>query len=177
MAFLFNMEEEIWKEVRDYEGIYWVSNKGRIRNRSKIIVSREKGGYKRISLSKSGKKRSFAVHRLVAFSFLPKPKEGRNEINHIDGVRNNNAPCNLEWCTRKENIKHAIEVTGNYTQHIGLWKKIKNKKQSELSRSDVLKIKKLLSEGVTGYRISKIFKVNTNTIYAIKRNQTHVNIN
>lgn len=115
--------EEIWKTIDGYEGYYEVSNLGNVRSMYREIfwnntTRRQKGrmcnfnkdskGYIRVGLNKEGKRKYISVHRLVAMSFLNKD-ETRNEVNHIDGKKSNNTLGNLEWVTRSENMKHAVE--------------------------------------------------------------------
>jgi hypothetical protein len=64
-------------------------------------------GYKRVTLCFEGRERRYAVHRLVALSFIPNA-ENKDQVNHIDGNKLNNCVSNLEWCSPKENIKHAV---------------------------------------------------------------------
>lgn len=115
---------EIWKDVVDYEGIYEVSNKGRIRTnenkttytehhgvrkwKQRILKQKLSNGSYRVSLFKHGMARSWLVHRLVAFAFLPLI-ENKNFVNHIDGSRLNNVVENLEWCNHTENNNHAFD--------------------------------------------------------------------
>lgn len=117
---------EIWKDVVGYEGIYEVSNKGRVRtHKDKVSWSNRyqkwrhwqqrylkdktpNGRDVRVSLWKDGKPKDFLVHRLVAFAFIPIVK-GKNCINHIDGNPKNNHVDNLEWCNHLENNRHAFE--------------------------------------------------------------------
>lgn len=66
-------------------------------------------GYEKIDLKKNGVRKSFKVHRLVAFSFIP-IIDGKTIINHLDGNPLNNNYKNLEWCTQKENVNHAINT-------------------------------------------------------------------
>lgn len=117
------MTQEIWRAIPNAEG-YEVSDQGRVRSidrtcfqknrwgfevsvrrKGKILsVSRQPNGYLRVSL---GRDRAEMVHRLVASAFV----EGDTalQVNHKDGVRDNNAPANLEWVTAGENIQHSYD--------------------------------------------------------------------
>lgn len=106
------MEEE-WKTIPDYPA-YQVSNFGRVksfkRSKSRILKSVVNcKGYLCVELCKNGKGKLFFVHRLVAQAFIPNP-ENKPEINHIDGHPLNNHFSNLEWCTRAENMRHAVDT-------------------------------------------------------------------
>ena len=87
---------ENWKEVPGYEGIYWVSDLGRIRSKNGFIKLRLHKGkkYYTVGLSKEGKQRTEFVHRLVAMAFLPNP-EGYNVVMHINEKKTDNRACNL----------------------------------------------------------------------------------
>lgn len=104
--------EEIWKDVIGFEGFYQVSSLGRIKrsfaNGDKIIkLHTEPAGYQLYSFSVRELKRTIRIHRVVAEAFIQNP-ECKPQINHIDGIKSNNAASNLEWCTSKENVRHAI---------------------------------------------------------------------
>lgn len=110
---------EIWKDVKGYEGIYQVSNMGRVKslarsgnNRTlKDRIMRQyvgKTGYMQVRLSKENKTRLLKVHRIVAEAFIDNPWQ-KPQVNHIDGNKTNNLVDNLEWNTSSENIKHAYD--------------------------------------------------------------------
>ncbi len=117
--------QEIWKDIKGYEGYYQVSNLGRVKSLKRkaslgrgyyrIITNRimrihkNNYGYEKISLSKNGKDKECSVHGLVAKTFLTNP-ENKRTINHIDGNKVNNHVSNLEYATDKENIAHAIRT-------------------------------------------------------------------
>ena len=106
--------EEIWKDIKGYEGLYQVSNLGRIKSLTRKNVLKEriikggiqKNGYRFVLLYKDKKVRIFKVHRLVAEAFIPNPNEYK-EINHIDENKQNNNAENLEWCTRSYNCSYG----------------------------------------------------------------------
>lgn len=104
---------EIWKPIEGYEGIYEVSDQGRVRNvkRGGRLLSCVKvaHGYIAVSLYKDGKQRMNLVHRLVALAFIPNP-ENKPQVNHLDGVKEHNTVGNLEWVLPHENIWHAIRT-------------------------------------------------------------------
>lgn len=99
---------EIWKDIKGYEGLYSVSNRGRIKNAKRILKPSNNGnGYMLIGLRKRGKRKNFYIHRLVALAFIENP-ENKPVINHKDYNRKNNDVNNLEWITVKENVNYSI---------------------------------------------------------------------
>lgn len=113
------MSQEIWKDIPNYEGLYQVSNLGRVKslpkkagrsNRSeKILNPINSNGYFIVHLSHHNELNTMFTHRLVAQAFVPNP-ENKPCVNHIDGNKQNNRVDNLEWCTRSENDKHAYKL-------------------------------------------------------------------
>lgn len=110
------MENEIWKRIPGYS-LYEVSNLGRLKTynwkgsgREAIMKPAIYRGYcKTMIKNDEGRTHTIQVHKMVALAFLTK-KENDTEINHINGVRNDNRVENLEWCTHSENLKHSFKI-------------------------------------------------------------------
>lgn len=115
---------EKWKPIQGYEGIYEVSNRGRVRNRHGKILkqgNKQHTDYKRVHLARNNSARWFLVHRLVAVAFIPQ-EEGRDIVNHLDHDKSNNDVDNLEWTTVKDNCAYAAEQGRYKTPHSNLLK-------------------------------------------------------
>ena len=124
---------EIWKDIKDYEGYYQVSNLGNVRSLEREIIKGDtfqvrkakiKGqwlspdGYPQVKLSKDNKDKNISVHILVAEAFIPKRNDGQiYEVNHKDTNRANNNADNLEWVTHADNIKYAAKL--GHMKHYG----------------------------------------------------------
>lgn len=99
--------EEIWKQIKGYEGLYWISNYGNIKNKKKLLHPyKHKDGYLFIDLCKDGRKKTMSIHRLVALHFIDNPNNYAY-VNHKDEQKNNNNQCNLEWCEFSYNINYG----------------------------------------------------------------------
>ena len=106
--------DEIWKDIEGYEGLYQVSNLGRVKSlnykrsgREKILKpDKSKTGYLYLCLYKNNKRNHCRIHRLVANAFIENPNN-YPYINHIDECKSNNNISNLEWCSPKYNINHG----------------------------------------------------------------------
>lgn len=98
---------EQWKWVSDFEGLYEVSNLGRVRGRRGCLkLCTQKNGYMFVTLYKNGKQHHSLVHRLVAQSFLSNPNM-LPEVNHISEDKSDNTVENLEWCTHRYNHNYG----------------------------------------------------------------------
>ena len=117
--------KEIWKDIPGYEGMYQVSNLGRVKSlgraseigrnlKTKILKqTAEDKGYMKVGLRKNNKIRTVRVHRLVAEAFVGNP-QGLPEVNHKDENKANNTYTNLEWCTTKYNCGYGSKGKRGY---------------------------------------------------------------
>ena len=105
--------EEIWKDKKDYEGHYQVSNFGRVKSikfgKEIILKQSIRHGYYYVCLSKNGIVKTYNVHRLVAEAFIPNPNDYK-EVNHKDENPQNNIVSNLEWCDRLYNVRYGTGI-------------------------------------------------------------------
>lgn len=112
------MIDEDWKDITGYEGLYQVSNLGRIYScRYDRILTPSGDKYLHVVLSTNNKPKSVLIHRLVADAFISNP-ENKPQVNHIDGDPTNNVVDNLEWMTAQENINHAYKQLNKIAQVI-----------------------------------------------------------
>lgn len=164
------MIEEKWLPVVGYEGLYEVSNTGKVKKINKKRKDRilnpyiTKFGYFRVGLTKNNHIIQYFVHRLVASAFIPNTYN-KPYINHIDNVRTNNNVNNIEWCTPKENMRHAF-ITGSR----GGGEKATHAK---LKKEDALAIKESkLSQKVLAHK----YKVHATTVSDIQKGKTWANL-
>lgn len=105
-----NTVTEIWKDVVGYEGRYKVSDLGRVfscKRNAILMLFKNKRGYMIVNLYAAQSIKPVRVHRLVALAFIPNP-ENKPEVNHRNGIKDDNRLENLEWATPEENVAHAF---------------------------------------------------------------------
>jgi len=161
---------ENWKDIKGYEGLYQISDLGRVKSlrRNAILrAGKSNTGYRIVALCKRGKAITKSVHRLVAEYFVDNPYN-KPQVNHIDGDKVNNIYANIEWVTASENHIHAISIGLIKFDYM---RGEKNHKTS-LSESDVIKIKKGLKDKVSGVVLGKRYNVTRATIADINVGKT-----
>ena len=144
----------MWKKVYGFDD-YLCNEQGEIYSlkRKRILKGRSMKGYRRVVLMKDGKQIDSLVHRLIAQTFIPNP-ENKPEVNHKDGNKENNSVFNLEWCTQKENVQHAIKT--------GL------KNDRKVSDEKLNEIRRMISEGKRNTEIEKITGIPRKTVSNIR---------
>jgi len=149
--------KEIWKDIPNYEGMYQVSNLGRVKSLNYNHTGKEgvlkpqsnKDGYYQVLLWEGGRRKTNKIHRLVMLAFLG---ESDLHVNHINGIKTDNRLENLEYCTRSENIQHAYDT--------GLIDK-------KLTRACAERIK-YGHQGMTQRAIAEIYGIGKSTVCQIR---------
>lgn len=101
---------EIWADVPNWEGYYYVSNQGDIKNAKwQTLKKKTDNGYYRVCLTHKDRKEFISVHRLV-LSVFGKHQKDKPYVNHKNGIKTDNRVENLEWCSQKENVAHAYKM-------------------------------------------------------------------
>lgn len=166
---------EIWKDIEDIPG-YQVSSLGNVRSIDRIVVRANarkltiKGGMVKLVLNQQGrlrarlrlegKEKQRLVHRLVAEAFISNP-EKKEQVNHIDGNKTNNAIANLEWVTAQENMDHAVKHNLNARGE--------RQGNSKLKVFQIVEIKQLLiANRLSLAAIAREYNVGVSTIHDIK---------
>ena len=129
--------EEKWVDIKNYEGLYQVSNLGRVKSLERDYIAGNGGirhieehyllqtitkkGYLRVTLLKNGERSTKQVHRLVAEAFIPNPNN-KPQVDHIDGNKQSNSANNLRWATNKENCNNPNTICKNGHPQTEEWK-------------------------------------------------------
>ena len=160
------MKKEEWKEISGYEGLYFVSDLGRVKNRMgkilKLYTNIHRKNYVQVSLCKNAIHKNFKIYRLVAQAFIPN-KENKPQINHKNGDKSDNTCKNLEWVNQSENTAHAIKI--------GLTPKWEKHPSAKLTRKKVLEIRNKFANGTKATDLMKKYKMSQTVIYMIINNQ------
>lgn len=164
-----DLDGEEWRDIEGYDG-YQVSSFGRVKsflhNTPRILKPRIiNNEYLVAVLVKSGKEKSFSVHRLVAIAFIPNP-DNKPQVNHIDGCKLNACLSNLEWATPSENGKHAFNT--------GLSKNARggDDSQSKLTNEQARYVRDN-PENLTTNKLAERFGVSRSIIIKIQRGQSY----
>lgn len=164
---------EVWRVIKGYPH-YEVSNIGNVRSLDRIIPCGLKNrrfrgkplrmrikNYGYVSLTADGISNNFYVHRLVALMFIDNP-ENKPQINHIDGNKFNNVLSNLEWCTARENLKHAVDTGLN-----------KNKgEDASISKLTAKQVMEIRDNPLSFSVIARKYSICSSSVFNIKQRKT-----
>lgn len=154
------LANEQWRDVEGYDGMYQVSDLGRVRSRYSgewrvMSASKNNSGYLIVQLSKDGKKKHFLVHRLVAQEFIENDDETKTQINHRNECKSDNRLWNLEYCTPQYNMNYngLYWRRKNYKRH-----KLKDLYDPNLSSKENIEIFKANGIECSRYTVTQLRK-------------------
>lgn len=170
-----------YKILEGFDCKYFITKDGRVWTNSRkngierFMKQYEMDGYLTVGLLIGGKQKIFRVHRLVAMAFIPNP-ENKPYINHIDGNRKNNCVGNLEWCTQKENVIHAIHTLNKWS-NTEKQRKIASKfciKKRKLTMDEARDVRHLhFDAGYTIRELSNMYQLSETGIKRILYNKSY----
>lgn len=176
--------KEIWKPIKDYEGLYEVSNFGVVRSLDRTVIVNRLGkkverrirgtnlktakttGYHIVSLCKNSVLKTGLLHRIIAEAFIPNP-ENKPFINHIDNNGLNNDLSNIEWCTAMENSAHCKKQGRNKAPRGD------NHPTTKLKEKEVREVKEMIRKGFRVTDIARMYGVRQPLISEIKSGKTY----
>jgi hypothetical protein len=168
------MEKEQWIDIKGYEGIYQVSNTGKVKSLigNKIKIRKPKldnKGYYQINLHKNNKSKTFRLHRLVAESFIPNTSS-KPFVNHKNFIKTDNSIDNLEWSTPLENTRHYI-----YNGEKNRKRPYENKtyERVKFSMDDLNEMHKLYLSGFTLSQIAEQYNIRTMSVIQVLLSYMH----
>ncbi len=172
-----NLPNEIWRDVVGYEGLYMVSNMGRVlrclKNGKKLLKRCiDKKGYAYVHLSKNGVVKHRKVSILVAKAFIPNPKN-KPVVHHRDRNRANDCVKNLEWVTYSENSRYIVKRNKSTTPS---W----TRSRSKLTPDDVRYIREHYTKGNPKFNAKALaikFNVGQTSIYNVIHNKSYKDVN
>jgi hypothetical protein len=168
------LQQEVWKDIVEYEGLYMVSNLGRVKSlprsgtilQEKILSQRVGRKYLCVMLCKNNIKKCTSVHRLIAQAFIPNP-DNKPQVNHKNGIKTDNIVCNLEWVTAKENSQHAYNfIDGNKDKCLNALEKAIGWNR-KLSKKDIKAIFQKRMEGLSCIELAKEYSCDRSSINRI----------
>ena len=170
--------QENWKDIFGYDGMYQVSDLGRVRSRKsgewKVLkLNKNRFGYLMSYLYKDGKPKNISVHRLVAQAFVPNDNIFNTEINHRNEDKTDNRASNLEWCDRQYNVTyndvhHRRKKQKKHNCHKQY--NCKRRKLEKLYRADLS-----ITENLETFRANGI-ECSRQTVYEIRNDLGLVNL-
>lgn len=181
-------DADAWFDIPGYEDAYQINREGNVRSKPRQVNSPACGGARTITARPisvrtvkgypaftpcvGGKKRTLYLHRIMARLFVQNP-DGKPHVNHIDGNKENFSPDNLEWCTHKENMRHAFESGLTPLPKVGAGDQCPS---SKLNEQSVAVIKRRLLAGEKRSSIARDNGISHGAIYFISTGQTWAHV-